>query len=89
MARGWKVPRDGGVRLAHASVGAAGVRLAWSAAVGGGVPVLESIRALRREGEIVRVELETAPVGAGIRFTAIAATDRAEIARWRRGRGAA
>jgi uncharacterized protein (TIGR02266 family) len=40
-------------------------------------------------GEIVRVEVEKAPVGAGIRFTTLAASDRAEIVRWSRGRGAA
>ncbi|HET8734048.1 MAG TPA: hypothetical protein VFM45_09785, partial [Anaeromyxobacteraceae bacterium] len=35
VARGWKLPRDGEVRLAHASVGPAGVRLAWSRDAGG------------------------------------------------------
>ena len=41
------------------------------------------------KGEIVRVEAGTPPFGAGIRFTSLPAHDRAEIARWRRGRGAA
>lgn len=40
-------------------------------------------------GEIVRVETGTPPLGAGVRFTSMAAGDRAEIARWRRGRGEA
>jgi uncharacterized protein (TIGR02266 family) len=43
---------------------------------------------LTAKGEVVRVEVETAPLGVGIRFTSIAATDRAEIVRWSRGRGA-
>jgi uncharacterized protein (TIGR02266 family) len=41
------------------------------------------------KGEVVRVEVETAPFGAGVRFTSIGAADRAEIVRWSRGRGAA
>lgn len=44
---------------------------------------------LTAQGEIVRVEVTHPPLGAGVRFTSIAATDRAEIARWLRGRGAA
>lgn len=42
---------------------------------------------LTARGEVVRVEVETAPFGAGIRFTSIGAGDRAEIVRWSRGRG--